>query len=261
MDYIIHRNSNKDLQSTIQYYTVNYEKPILRALSPVAIWVEDYTETEGDFDFYKKLGSMANEINSVFLSRFGFYYKGLDVLVKGVNHAVKQMKKVNFSVFLIDPDYRGGKLLTEQTIEKGNLQSVIHIIDYKSCFPSKAPLISADAQITLSPCDGVLRTVRECLYFGVHQVVSEGTQMADLISKYDAGFVIKYQENKHDYEMLGDYLVWLSANPQVLKRQADNTRQAVSELNDQSVSENFKKFYSDVCLRESNNDKSVNATN
>lgn len=243
------------------HYIGNYSKPILKALPPVAIWVEGFSESENDKNFYGKLDDKSREINIVFWSRLDFHYKGLDILVKGVSYAVERVDKVNFSIFLIGPDYQGGKYLTEQAIRKCNLQNVIQIVDYKTCFPSKSPLISADAQISLSPCDGVLRTVREGLYFGIPQIVSEGTQMADLINKYRAGFVVKNQGNKRDYEVLGDYLVWLSINKQELKIQAKNTQQAVSELSDKSVSEGFKRFYNDVWLRKYNSHESVNAKN
>lgn len=234
-------------QENAKYYIRNYTKPELIALPPVKIWVNEYSVTPDDSKYFAVNNKLSKKINIVFWSRIDFHYKGLDIALEGINYAVKQLSIVNFSVFLIGPDYHGGQKNVERLIEEYNLQGVVHILDYKQFYPSKAPLISADAQITLSPCDGVLRTVREGMFFGVPQIITEGTQMADLVMKYDAGFVVKETENKPNYEVLGDYLIQLSSNPEILKKQAENVKVAVTELSDSVVAEKFLEFYKKVC--------------
>lgn len=144
--------------------------------------------------YYREtLGYTDGKANYVYWGRLDWHYKGIDRLLNGILHCVRDCPQDDppFRLFLIGPDYRGGAEKIRQFVETHQLQHIVHLM-LPGSYPagSKLPLRDATASIYLSRWDGFPRTLRESITLGVPILVSEETHFGKLVTDYNSGLVL-----------------------------------------------------------------------
>jgi glycosyltransferase involved in cell wall biosynthesis len=143
--------------------------------------------------FYRDvLGLTDDRTNLVVWSRLDYRFKGLDRVLDGARSALDAGGgEIPFRLFLCGPDYRGGDSAARAHIERLGLHEVVRVLAPGEYPPgSKSPLRDAGATVLLSRWDGSPRTLREAAHFGRPMVVTEETNFADLVRRYECGTVV-----------------------------------------------------------------------
>jgi glycosyltransferase involved in cell wall biosynthesis len=182
------------------------------------------------------LGFGDEKANFVYWGRLDWHYKGLDRLLNGVLHVVRQHtnSEIPFRLFMIGPDYRGGVTHVQQWIEAHQLQHVVYLM-LPGQYPagSKTPLRDASASICLSRWDGFPRTLRESVSMGVPVMVSEETHFSALVRQFSCGMAPEQPDNA---AVVAEQLLALT-QPRDLKRMSHNASRLAAALSWQAVLE------------------------
>jgi len=243
----IHFASKFEKKHAEEYVGV-LDVPSLISSWPSKVWIKDKNIGQHSGSYYADEFDSLNMINIVFWSRIDFHFKGIDIMVESIRRA-SEKTDLSVVIYLIGPDYQGGVQKVSEYINKYDLEKHIKIVDFESVYPSVEPLVDADANIVLSKCDGVLRTVRESMHFGLPQIISEGTQFGDVVEKYNAGFVVSTEDQTDAVNSLSQFFVDVSLDSNILSKMKKNAINAAESLKDPVISKVYLNYYSNIVNR------------
>jgi glycosyltransferase involved in cell wall biosynthesis len=126
-----------------------------------------------------------------FMGRLDIYQKGLDVLLQSFADALRQgLGTEKAALVLIGPDFNGGmsKLLF---LAKGlGVENGVFFVPRASGSEKFQMLASLDLFVHLSRREGVPRVLREALAVGCPVLITAETNMGELTTDYEAGWVV-----------------------------------------------------------------------
>lgn len=130
-------------------------------------------------------------LTGIYIGRLEIYQKGLDLMMDAIKVVKEELRDNNCKIFLYGPNY-------ENTVEKINniirLNQIEDIIQIKNAIfdeEKKEKLITSDFFIMTSRFEGHPMGLIEALSYGLPCVITEGTNMTDVVSNYDAGWIAK----------------------------------------------------------------------
>lgn len=143
-------------------------------------------------DFKEENGLHLSDKNILFLSRI-HRKKGLELLVK----AFASLKNLNFNVNLLiaGPD-EGFKGKVEEMVKALGLEKNVKFLGSVSGRTKEIVFSIADVYALTSYSEGFPMAVMEAIEAGVPVVVSDQTRIDTYISKYNAGIVVKLNEER-----------------------------------------------------------------
>lgn len=134
-------------------------------------------------DFNKKI------IKFVYIGRLEVYVKGIDLFIQAVSTIKDFLKEKNCTFYIYGPDYKGRYAQVEHLIKGNNTENVIFLNESVSGKYKEEILLDADIFIQTSRSEGMPIGILEALSYGIPCLVTEGTNLGELINEYNAGWV------------------------------------------------------------------------
>ena len=124
-----------------------------------------------------------------YIGRIEKYQKGLDLLLLACADIVDELKSANVQIHLYGPDREDSCADLKNDVKKYGLESVIFFHEGVFGDQKKNVLLSSDAFIMTSRFEGLPMGMIEALAHGLPILATHGTNLADEIKEFDAGWV------------------------------------------------------------------------
>lgn len=137
-----------------------------------------------------------DRIRATYIGRYEIYQKGLDILLDAVSTMQSSLRAVNFVLNMYGVNQEKTVKILEKKIAENNIGDLVIINDAVYAEQKKEVLLNTDVFILTSRFEGMPMGVIEALAYGVPCLVTKGTNMADDIKEYDAGWTCDTSEEK-----------------------------------------------------------------
>lgn len=191
-------------------------------------------------DEYKK--SIGSNLNLTYMSRYDIHHKGLDILLKAIikiqNILVNERVTINF----YGSDFHGGKKYLETKVKEYSVENVIKINDAIFGNRKSEVLKNTDIFILTSRFEGHPMAVIEAMSYGIPCILTSGTNMVDILRRYDAGW-----ETKLDSESIAETIIKaISEKNEILKKGINARKLAIENYNWNVIAQNTVKHYHNI---------------
>ena len=136
----------------------------------------------------KKKQFNENEINITYIGRLDPHHKGLDSLIESVSKIKNKLHKENVSINLYGPYIEDYNKQLNDLLIKFNLNNFIKIHNSVFAKEKEKVLLESDLFIQTSRHEGLPTGILEAMGIGLPCIITKGTNMADILQKYDAGY-------------------------------------------------------------------------
>lgn len=130
-----------------------------------------------------------NTIKFIYIGRLDEYVKGLDLFIKAVSSIKDFLADNNCKFFIYGPDYKGRYAHIEYLIKNNNVENLIFLSEAVTGEKKEQIILDADIFIQTSRSEGMPTGILEALSYGLPCLVTEGTNLGEIISKNNAGWV------------------------------------------------------------------------
>ena len=129
------------------------------------------------------------EIRIIYVGRLEIYHKGLDILIKALGKIKDSLleKKVVLSFYGPNNNEAHAKLL--DLINNENLEGIVSVHDGIVGAEKRVALLNSDFFVQTSRFEGMPMGILEAMSYGLPVLITEGTTLGSMVSKYDAGWV------------------------------------------------------------------------
>jgi len=166
----------------------------------------------------KKGNREHDALHLLFFGRNDIFQKGVDILLQGFAHAVRQGSRAFLTIagqpWLYSEQY------IRSFIEKNHLSGRIHVLGPVDENTKWKLLNEADYLVFLSRWDGPPRPIREAIAVGTPVIVSPETNMGRLVSEFNAGIETSLDPEKVARAILHvetDRSMWIEHRAGVLR--------------------------------------------
>lgn len=135
-----------------------------------------------------KIAFHDNEIKFVFIGRLEAHIKGLDLMLDAFKENEALMKANNAKLYIYGPDLNGRYAALEEMIKEREIAEIVKLSNEVSGQEKEDILFDADIFIQTSRSEGMPMGILEALSYGLPCLVTEGTTLANIIEKHDAGW-------------------------------------------------------------------------
>ena len=130
-------------------------------------------------------------IQLTYIGRLEIYVKGLDLFLQAVKSAID---KISFcgktvSIDMYGPDRLGRYADVENLIAKNGLNGIVSLHHEINGQEKIDALLATDIFIQTSRHEGMPMGILEAMSYGIPCLITEGTSLGGLVSKYNAGWV------------------------------------------------------------------------
>lgn len=129
------------------------------------------------------------EVIISFIGRYDLNHKGLDILLDSLYIIRDKLKEKNIRINLYGSDYRGGKEKLETIKKHYELDSIVTINSPVFNKEKETVLLNTDIFIAPSRFEGHPMSVIEAMSYGIPCIITEGTNMKEIVENYNAGWV------------------------------------------------------------------------
>ena len=154
-------------------------------------------------------------VHAVFIGRFDAFHKGLDLLIEACKKSKDYLLDKGFQLSLYGTETSDWFRINEDVCKWGG--DFIHINSAVVGKEKEAALLSGDVFVMTSRFEGHPMGLIEALAYGLPCLVSDGTNMADYVAGYNAGWICKADVNS-----ISNALHSLMDNNDTLREKGDN---------------------------------------
>ena len=129
-----------------------------------------------------------DRVNITYMGRYDINHKGLDVLVESINIIKDKLKNKNVVINFYGSDYDEGRKFLNRKICNYELGDVFKINNPIFGAEKKKVLQETDVFIATSRFEGHPMAVIEAMSYSVPCILSEGTNMLDVLNLHNAGW-------------------------------------------------------------------------
>ena len=141
-----------------------------------------YPQTEKKQDF-SPVG-----IKGTYIGRFETYQKGLDLLLSALSAEQHLLREAGFSLNLYGPNQEGSEEMLQKQAKELGIEDMLTFHGPVFKEEKKAVLLSTDVFIMTSRFEGLPMGMIEALAYGIPCVATVGTNLAEEVGQYDAGW-------------------------------------------------------------------------
>ena len=166
-----------------------------------------------------------DEIKMVYIGRTEVHIKGLDMMIKAVRLNRGLFEDNNIHLYIYGPDYQGRHAQVMSLIEKNEVGDLVSLHDAVIGAKKQEVLLDTDVFIQTSRTEGMPMGILEALSYSIPCIVTQGTGLSGIISKYDAGWVTKTDTDGIVSAMqraVADKGLWHAKSAQARKLTAEN---------------------------------------
>ncbi len=129
------------------------------------------------------------EVKLIYIGSVALQIKGLDIMLRAIWLISDFLRKNKVKLYLYGPDYETRHEDIRNLVKKFELHDLVELNDKIIGEIKKKELLSADIFVQTSRSEGMPMGILEALSYGVPCVVTEGTNLGDIIREYDAGWI------------------------------------------------------------------------
>ena len=191
-------------------------------------------------DFVKKKFNQSGLVIT-YVGRIEKIQKGLDLLIDACSNVRELIIKKQCRINIYGPDQEGSMALLEKMIQKGGLAS--HIIMHEGVYGENKERILFDSDIFImtSRSEGLPMALLEALSLGVPCLVTEGTNMADVIHDHEAGWGCR-----NTVEDIAKVLAKILTNRPDLEKMSRNARQLAGQYDWDLLAKDAHEKYEEI---------------
>ncbi len=169
--------------------------------------------------------SFSNDgLRFLYIGRLDVYHKGLDLLIGAVGRIKEFLSKTGCEFYIYGPDYKGRYEQVERLILTNGVSEIIKL-HHEICGEEKErELLKADCFIQTSRFEGMPMGILEAMGYGIPCLVTEGTTVAGMISKNNAGWSCETV-----VEDIAKTVMQSVADKQLLEFKSRNARRLIEE--------------------------------
>ncbi len=150
----------------------------------------------------KKKTEFSNKgIKAVFIGRLDMYHKGIDLLLNAIAGVKQQLIEAGLTLDIYGPK-RYDFYKIDDTISKLGIGSIVSLHDEVGGVEKEKVLLNADLFVMTSRLEGLPMGLLEALAYGVPCFITRGTNMKDVVERFDAGWTCEGNENDIANELL-----------------------------------------------------------
>lgn len=128
-------------------------------------------------------------VEFIYIGRIDVSIKGIDLMLQATCKQIDFIKKNKAKISLCGPNFNNYNMMVNEFICKNNLVKIIELNDAVYGIAKTKKLLSADIFIQTSRTEAMPMGILEALSYGIPCLVTRGTNLGELIEKYDAGWV------------------------------------------------------------------------
>ena len=129
-----------------------------------------------------------DKTNFVYVGRLTPYIKGIDLLLGAIDKEREFFAENNCRLDIYGPNDFGWDDEIRTLIEELNLAALVTLHDKVAGAEKEKILLGADVFVQTSRSEGLPLGVLEALSYGLPVLITEGTNMTEIVSRYGAGF-------------------------------------------------------------------------
>lgn len=190
-----------DEASTIHYLTDNEKKHTFR-YHKNEIVVGNGIEINRN---KRVINKNKDYFNMIFIGRLDIYHKGIDLLLEACNLIKDKMKKFNIKLKIFGPDHEGGKEKIIRLIKEKGIDEVVFVGEALYDEDKEKELNNSDVFILTSRFEGQPLGVLEALSKGIPVIITEGTNISEIVDMYNCGFTAKNDSYSISEQILNAY--------------------------------------------------------
>ena len=137
----------------------------------------------------KKESFSEGKVRFLYIGRMDMYHKGLDLMLEAAEKNISFMRENNAEIFMFGPETQGMREQVNQRIEEKKLFNLVSLQDAVTGDEKQEQLLNSDIFVQTSRFEGIPMGILEALSYGLPCVVTEGTNVGEIVKKYDAGWV------------------------------------------------------------------------
>ncbi len=123
-----------------------------------------------------------------YVGRMEKYQKGLDILVSACGEIAAELRQAQAEIHLYGPDREGSVSEIAAEIEKHGLDDLLFLHDGVFGEEKERVLLESDAFLMTSRFEGLPMGLIEALAYGLPAMVTEGTNMTNVVEDFGAGW-------------------------------------------------------------------------
>ena len=130
-----------------------------------------------------------SKVEFIYIGRVDVEIKGIDLMIEAVCQKNNPYIRDNAYISLYGPIFDKHKTMLNELIKKNSLEKIVEL-NSAVCGGEKInKLLSGDIFIQTSRTEGMPMGILEALSYGMPCLVTRGTNLGELIEKYDAGWI------------------------------------------------------------------------
>lgn len=166
----------------------------------------------------------------VYIGRMEPYIKGLDLLIQAIAINADLLREHKCTFNLYGPDYKGWFENVVDMIKTNQVDDFVFMNHEISGEDKKRILLDSDIFIQTSRSEGMPMGILEALSYGIPCIVTQGTNLREIIEENDAGWGA---DNTSD--SIGDAIKHFISNQDKLQQKSENAIKLIKEKFEWSV--------------------------
>lgn len=170
----------------------------------------------------KKNAFNTDKVEFLYIGRLDAYHKGLDLMIDAVSSIKDVMRQKNAHVDIYGPDLYGRYKHVEELIDEAEVKDLFTMHHEVTGDEKERLLLEADIFIQTSRFEGMPLGILEALSYGIPCLVTEGTNLADAVSAYQAGW-----NGKSSSKEIAEAIIEAINDEEMYTKYGDNGRRFV----------------------------------
>lgn len=173
---------------------------------------------------YERQFNTSKGIRSIYIGRLDLYVKGIDLLMEAIALKKQNLLAADFSVNMYGPDSFQWHDRIHEMIREKEIGELVAVRDPVFESDKEKVIKNADIFIQTSRTEGMPMSILEALSYGLPCLVTKGTNLGEIIEKYDAGWVAE-----NTVESIAEKLQQITAERDKWERKSGNARKLIEE--------------------------------
>ena len=130
-------------------------------------------------------------IKFIYIGRYEWRVKGLDLLFKAINIDADLLRRNNYHFDLYGPDVLGRLDQVRELVKENEIEDLVSLYTEISGNEKEVKLLDADIFIQTSRHEGMPMGILEAMSYGIPCLITEGTSLGAFVENNNAGWACK----------------------------------------------------------------------
>ena len=174
---------------------------------------------------------MTNDnLRIVYIGRLEIYQKGLDNLIKSCEKIKEKLREKKCRISIYGPNIDDSKNILKKMICDASMEDIIDINNEIFGAEKEKVLLEADIFIMTSRFEGLPMGMIEALSYGIPCIATLGTNITDVIEKYNAGWF-----TEDDMDSISNTIIKAIDSNDIISTKGENARELAKKYSWNSI--------------------------